>query len=370
MRGGWAIIERDLIKYFRSPALIMVSLYLPLLQLVVIGYAFGGKLHGVPVALVDLDHGAEALQIRNRFKAIENTVKTFQIRLEGSTDEAVLATRNGEVAATIVIPENYSKNVDRGNRPQLGLVLDNTDPFVVDTLTQKLTEMVRDVNQPDVKPRYLRQVALENVEIFPYIEYIQYLLPGSITLSIFVCCMIGGGLLYIDDKARGFHEGYLVTPISKLSMILGMTLSGTIKATFAGLMVTILGSVIAGVGHLLTAPTVLLLAGFNALVSFSLISMIFLMMVRVNDPVIPRAIFGLLNTLLFFPSGAMYPIYGFPLWLKAIAKVDPFSYAVHGFRAVLLKGVGISAIHGDIRFLALFALTCFCGVLLLFSRRL
>lgn len=370
MRGSWAIIQRDLLKYFRSAALITVSLFLPLVQLVIIGSAFGGKIHDVPVALVDLDHGAEALRVRNRFKAIENTVKTFQIHLEGDTEAAIRATRDGEVAATIVIPEDYSRSVEQGNRPQLGLVLDNTDPFVVDTLTQKLAEMVKDVNEPEVKPRTVRQVALENVEIFPYIEYMQYLLPGAITLAIFVSCLIGGGLLYIDDKARGFHEGYLVTPISKLSLILGMILSGTFKATFAGMVVTILGSIIAGVGHLLTAPTVLLLAGFNALVSFSLISMISLMMVRVNDPVVPRAMFGLVNTILFFPSGAMYPIYGFPAWLKAVARVDPFSYSVHGFRAVLLKGVGISAINGDLRFLSFFALICFCGVLLLFPRRL
>jgi ABC-2 type transport system permease protein len=359
-----------MIKYFRSPALITVSLILPLLQLVVIGYAFGGRLRNVPIALVDLDQGAGALRLRERFRAMENTVRTFAIRVETNADTALQATRNGEVAAAIVIPKNYSRNVEQGNRPQLGLILDNTDPFVVDTLSQKLAEIIRDVNGPEIRPRYGHQVSLESVEIFPYIEYIQYLLPGAITLSIFVSCLIGGGLLYIDDKARGFHEGYLVTPISKLSLILGMILSGTLKATFAGLVVTILGSMIAGVGYLLTFSTILLLVGFNALVSLSLISMISLLMVRVNDPVIPRATFGILNTLLFFPSGAMYPIYGFPEWLKAISQVDPFSYAVHGFRAILLKSVGFSAIYPDVRFLSLFAAVCLCGVLLLFPRRL
>lgn len=370
MRGSWAIIERDLIKYFRSPALITVSLILPLLQLVIIGHAFGGKLRSVPVALVDLDRGAGALRLRERFRAVENTVRTFEIRMETSTDTALRATRNGDVAAAIVIPGGYSRSVEQGKRPQLGLILDNTDPFVVDALSQKLAEIIRDVNNPEVTPRYASQVSLESVEIFPYIEYIQYLLPGSITLAIFVSCLIGGGLLYIDDKARGFHEGYLVTPISKLSLISGMILSGTFKATFAGLVVTILGSVIAGVGNLLTFSTVLLLVGFNALVSLSLVSMISLLMVRVNDPVIPRATFGILNTLLFFPSGAMYPIYGFPEWLKIVAKVDPFSYAVHGLRAILLKSVGISAIYPDIRFLSIFAIACLLGVLLLFPRRL
>ena len=68
--------------------------------------------------------------------------------------------------------------------------------------------------------------------------------------------------------------------------------------------------------------------------------MMFLMMVRVDDPLVPRAMFGVLNTLLFFPSGAVFPVTAFPKWLQAIAVVDPFTYAVHGFKAILLKDGG------------------------------
>jgi ABC-2 type transport system permease protein len=366
----WAIIERDLRKYFRSPALMVVSLFLPLLQLLIIGYAFGGQIQGVAVALVSLDRGAEALRLREKFAALEANAKTFHIRTENDLAAALRATRSGEVAAAIVIPEDYSRKVAQRLEPKLGLVLDNTDPFVVGTLTAKMTELVGAVNQPDVSPRYLSGVALDIVEIFPYVEYIEYLLPGSITLAIFVCALIGGGLIFIDDKARGFHEGYLVAPISKAQLVVGMLLSGTLKASFAGAVVVVLGSILAGTAANLTFTSFALTLGFNALVAFSLISLISLLMVRVNDPVVPRATFGLLNTLLFFPSGAMYPIYSFPPWLQMIAAVDPFAYAVHGFRAVLLKNVGLSAITGDVLFLAGFSVVCVTGVLWLFPRRL
>ena len=85
------------------------------------------------------------------------------------------------------------------------------------------------------------------VEVYPYVPYIQYLLPGSITMSIFMMVMIGGGIIFIDDKARGLHEGYLVTPITKLELIAGFNISGTIKAVLAGAAITIIGSIIAGV---------------------------------------------------------------------------------------------------------------------------
>ena len=365
-----AILERDLLKYFRSTALIMVSLFLPLLQLVIIGNAVGGQVRNISVALVALDRGPETITLREKFAAIEANTRIFHIRLEDNLPNAVNSARDGRVAAVIVIPENYSSDLKHGNRPRLGLLLDNTDPFVVSTLTDRLHQLVDAVNQPEVQPRQLSNLALEIVELYPYISYVQYLLPGSITLAIFVSALIGGGLMYIDDKARGFHEGYLVTPISKTHLVVGMTVSGTIKAAFSGTVVSIAGTFIAGIGNYLTPNVIAMLLVMNVLISFSLTTMIGLIMVRVSDPLVPRAIFGILNTLLFFPSGAMYPIESFPAWLRVIAIADPFTYAVHGLRAILLKRVGLAAITEDMMILTAFAVICLCGSLVLFKRRL
>ena len=91
------------------------------------------------------------------------------------------------------------------------------------------------------------------------------------------------------------------------------------------------------------------------LTAFALISLMFLLMVRVTDPLMPRAMFGVLNTVLYFPSGAVYPQQGFPGWMQAIAVVDPFTYAVHAFKSLLLKNTGFDAIAYDLLFLLLFS---------------
>ncbi len=59
-----AIVEREIRKFFRSPALMMASMIFPLVQLIVLGNAFGGKIHDARVAIVDQDHGTQALKIR------------------------------------------------------------------------------------------------------------------------------------------------------------------------------------------------------------------------------------------------------------------------------------------------------------------
>ena len=158
----------------------------------------------------------------------------------------------------------------------------------------------------------MQQISLDTVELYPYIEYMKYLLPGSIALAMFVSVMIGGGMLYIDDKARGVHEGYLVTPITKFELVFGLNIAGAIKAILAGIVITILGALLSGLGTVFKLQNALRLLLMVLATSMAFNTMMFLMMVRVEDPLVPRATFGILNTLLFFPSGAIYPIYAFP----------------------------------------------------------
>src|SRR6185436_14093975 len=206
---------------------------------------------------------------------------------------------------------------------------DNTDTFVSATLAGSVNSLVSAFNTPVTVQRVTPVASLDVVEVYPYVPYIQYLLPGSITMSIFMMVMIGGGIIFIDDKARGLHEGYLVTPITKLELIAGFNISGTIKAVMAGAVLMVIGSVIAGVPDPVNPMRMLRMLLVISVTSFALISLMFLLMVRVTDPLMPRAMFGLLNTVLYFPSGAVYPQQGFPGWMKVIAAVKPFTYAVH-----------------------------------------
>jgi ABC-2 type transport system permease protein len=132
----------------------------------------------------------------------------------------------------------------------------------------------------------------------------------------------------------------------------------------------VLGSVIAGVPNPLDPVRALRVLVVIALTAFTLISLMFLLMVRVTDPLMPRAVFGLLNTVLYFPSGAVYPQQGFPAWMQVIAAVDPFTYAVHAFKSLMLKNTGFGAIGGDLAFLAVFSVVTMSAATWLFKRTL
>src|SRR5215813_9307178 len=365
-----AIIERELRKFFRSPALMMVSMIFPLVQLIILGNAFGGKIVDAKMGIVDQDGGTEALKIREAFDSIRVNVRTFEPIVYDSDKQAMEDVRNGKIQGALIIPPQYSRRVYEQNHPRIALIVDNSDNFMSSTLEQELTELTNALNEPNIEPRLLQKTALEIVELYPYIEYMKYLLPGSIALAMFVSVMIGGGMLYIDDKARGVHEGYLVTPITKTELVVGLNLAGAIKAVLTGVVITLIGGMLAGVGTIFDPSTFLGLGLMILLTSLAFNTMMFLLMVRVEDPLVPRAIFGILNTLLFFPSGSVYPTQAFPKWLRAIAAVDPFTFAVHGFKSLLLKETGVGAIWPDMVFLSAFAIITFSIAMPLFRRTL
>jgi ABC-2 type transport system permease protein len=348
---------------------------MPLVQLIILGNAFGGKIKNLEIGMIDRDHGVPAVRLKELCQAVAANARTFNTTAYDDEAAAMKDLRNGRLNAVINIPPDFSRNLLSGQRPKIALIEDNTDQFASGSMEAVLAQMTAAYNQPgSAEPLesapLSAAVTVSVVEVYPYVPYIQFLLPGTISLAIFVSAMIGGGIIYIDDKARGLHEGYLVTPIRKYELILGFNLAGAIKAVIAGAILVTIGSVIAGIPdpfNLFRLGRLLLLVVVTAL---ALISMMFLLMVRVSDPLIPRAIFGVLNTVLYFPSGAVYPIESFPKWMHAISVVDPFTYAVHGFKELLLKDTGLAAISGDLAFLGIFAVLAMGGATLLFKRTL
>jgi ABC-2 type transport system permease protein len=366
----FAIVEREMRKFFRSPMLMIMSLMMPILQLLIMGNAFGGKIVGEHVAIVDYDHGPQAVKLREAFDSIAANIKTFTTIEYTNEVQAREDVRTGKINAAVIIPAEYSRRVYAQNKPVVGLVVDDTDQFSSGSIESEMQLVVSSLTTSAIQPRMANQIALEIVELYPYVNYMKFLLPACVALAMYISVMIGGGMLYIDDKARGVHEGYLVTPITKLELVFGLNMAAAIKAVLSGICLTIIGSLMAGLGVIFhpMADLELLVLIIGTSIAFN--GMMFLFMVRVEDPLTPRAMFGVLNLLLFYPSGAMYPIAAFPAWLRALSVIDPFTYCVDGFKSILLKDGGFEAIKFDLLFLFVFGFGTLLIATPLFKRTL
>ena len=210
MHRTMAIIEREMRRFSKSPMLIVMSMVFPLLQLIVLGYAFGGNVKHLSLAIVDQDRGVPAVRLRELAGAVSAGAHTVDLVPYADAGTALTDLRNGRVNGVLTIPPDFSRRMHSKNAPRVALISDNTDTFVSATLSATVNSIVGGLNADRVEQRLASAPTLDVVEVYPYVPYIQYLLPGSITMSIFMMVMIGGGIIFIDDKARGLHEGCLL----------------------------------------------------------------------------------------------------------------------------------------------------------------
>jgi len=115
MNRMWAIVERELRKFFRSPALMLVSMVFPLVQLIVLGNAFGGKIKEARLGVVDQDQGTQSVKVREALAAVQSNANTFYTVPYHNDRQAMEDVRNGKLDGAIIIPPEYSRRVYEQN---------------------------------------------------------------------------------------------------------------------------------------------------------------------------------------------------------------------------------------------------------------
>src|SRR5262249_24530727 len=241
--------------------------------------------------------------------------------------------------------------------PAPSFIGDNTDRFSVDVLESALKQIWQEVSAPkDVAPA----APSVRLEAYPYLDYLTYLGPAVVCLAIFMGSMVSGGLQLLEARMYGYHEGCLVTPITTGTLVAGHVLAGAIVASLAG------GLVLAAI--LVITPlsvaggsSVAAAGGTVFLTSTAIASLWFLLFARARSASLLRGMFGIINVLLFFPSGALYPLESYPPSLPKLS-------AARALRSLLLRGAAPQAVYSDWVFLATFALVCGVMTKVLFRR--
>ena len=148
MNRVWAIIERDLRRFRRSPTLVIVSIVMPLVQLLVLGYAFGGKVKNLQVGVVDEDHGVPAIKLKEMCQAVAANARTFETIAYADEATAMRDLRNGKIGGVLEIPPQFSRKLLAGDNPRIALIADNTDQFSSSALGGALAGMLQTYNTP------------------------------------------------------------------------------------------------------------------------------------------------------------------------------------------------------------------------------
>jgi ABC-2 type transport system permease protein len=275
-------------------------------------------------------------------------------------DTAQQMLREGLVKAIVHIPESFDTSLSENSKVFLTVTLDNTDPLSAAAIgpeIAKASQQLSPLIQTSTAGGSMIDVDLENL-YRPFL-YVEFMAPGTFVQAVMFVSIIAGGVQLVNDKERGIIEGYLVTPLKKYEIIIGILLAGVIKALISSIALFFLAMIVVGVRPMSVFPTpdlmgITLTMFTLVLTSLGLIAMMTAYAVRFSSGDIYRVSSFPINLTLYYTSGAIYPLDGFPTWMKEFSVINPETYAVHALRLLMYSRAGFGAVAGDFAFLGVF----------------
>jgi len=359
--GVFAVCQRAYATLWRQPVLIVSTMVFPIVYLFLLGNSLNRPLRAVPLAIVDEAGNSLSADCLRGAASLESGRQLVRLQLLDNRGDAEQGLRRGRYRGIWILPQGLSRT-----GPVPSFIGDNTDRASFDTLEGALNEIWLEVaaarNAVAASPAV-------RLEAFPYLDYLTYLAPAVVCLAIFMGSMVSGGLQVLEDRMFGYHEGYLVTPISTGTLVAGHILAGSIIAAIAG--ATVLISVLLFAALPLATPRAVAASFLTIfLTALAIASLWSLLFARARHASVLRGMFGIINAALFFPSGALYPVESYPPWLHWVSAIDSLTYRLQSLRGLLMKGAPLSSSYPPWMFLVTF--TLMCGVLtrMLFRREI
>ncbi len=362
MKGALWVCERDLRKFLRQPTVMLAAIIGPFLTLILLGFAFGGAITHVPVGVVRDSVGPISSDFIDNLRGQQNCAyggvncgTAFLLKDVPDLDTAQTMLRTGLVKAVIYVPTGFDQSISNSNSPTITVYLDNTDPLSAAAISGLLAQAGRRISaQIQINSPHDPTVTVDLANVYRDVLYIEFMAPGSLVQSIMFASIIGGGISILFDKQRGIFEGYLVTPLKHYEIVVGVLLGGVIKAMFSAITMFVLAIIFAGVRPVTDIAGYALVFFTIFLTALGLISMMTAYAVRAPAPEVYQFTAFPINLILYFTSGAVYPIQGFPSWMRSISVLNPEAYAIDALRLIMYKGASLPAVIGDFAFLAVF----------------
>jgi ABC-2 type transport system permease protein len=346
LKSAIAIFKRDIKKFLSNPFIILMALLSPIMFLVIFGNAMGGTLTHIPVGVVqevppynDTPLFTSAAYQLNHIDQTDYNNKLLDVTIYPDEATAKRDLANGKLSAVIVFPSSVS------NDNAVRVYVDSSDSVTPSLVEGAITQVLQSLGAKN-------PIIVD--KIYGDITYLQFFGVGIIMMAIFTSTSFGGGIALIKDRENGIHEGYLVTPIKRSSIVMGIIASGTVRAFIAGFTIFWVDLLITGI-ILQSFQDFLLVVLVILIACVGVTSLVVSFASRFASQQEYQAIIGFLNLILFFTSGAFYPVIGMPGWLRWITVINPEYYGVHALRSIMLKNQGFNVIGIDLIALLIFS---------------
>jgi len=354
-RRFWAVVMKEFIQMRRDRLTFAMMIGIPLIQLILFGYAINADPRHLPMAVLSGDNSVFS---RTIVSAMQNSTYFNLVREIRSRVEADTLLRQGTVQFVLTIPEHFGRSLLRGERPVLLLEADATDPSATSNAVASFRELVDRALRRDLTGSLAHLLPSDSaVTLRIHANYnpeaiTQYnIVPGLMGVILTLTLVIITGLAITRERERGTMENLLSTPVRPLEVMVGKIipyiLVGYIQMSLIVVASRFLFQVpMQGSLSLIFVLSLLFIAAnLSVGITFSTIA-------RNQLQAMQLSVFFFLPSMLL--SGFMFPFRGMPSWAQAVGSVLPLTHYLRLVRGVLLKGNGLTEIWPNLWPIALF----------------
>lgn len=355
LRRFWAIVLKEFIQMRRDRVTFGMMIGIPLLQLVMFGYAINADPKHLPTAVLSADSSVFS---RTLLWALRNS---DYFRIVGTASREAEVRRmlsHGDVQFVIHIPEDFARRLLRGERPALLLEADATDPLATGYALSALNTLVSQAFDRDLQGPLRRLRASPGpVELRTHRHYnpennTQYnVVPGLIGVVLTMTLVIITALAITRERERGTMENLLSTPTRPFEVMIGKIIP-YILVGYTQVGVVLLAARF--LFHVPMAGSLPLLLAIMLLFIFAnlAVGITFSTVARNQLQAVQMAFFFFLPSILL--SGFMFPFRGMPPWAQVVGEVLPLTHFLRMVRGILLKGNGLPQLWPELWPIALF----------------
>lgn len=366
-----AIITKEAIQMRRDRITFAMMLGVPLMQLVLFGFAINNDPKGLPAALVTTsqDHYTRAM-----VSAMENTGYYRFDHVVASAAEADRLIQSGAVSFVVTVPSDFARRVERGDHPQILIEADATDPSVasgaISTLgTVAAQALLREQSAEALAARQ-STAALKVVvhQLYNPEGITQYnIVPGLLGVILQLTMVMMTSMALTRETERGTMENLLAMPASPLEIMLGKVLPFLVVGGVQVVVVLVAAKSLFGVPFV-GSLWLLLVSILIFVLALVLLGYAFSTLARTQMQAMQLTFFFFLPSLLL--SGFMFPFRGMPGWAQTLGEIFPLTHFLRIIRAVMLKGADLQGVATPLAALLVFVAVYMLLALMRFRRTL
>ena len=338
----FAVVMKEFIQMRRDRLTFAMMVGVPMMQLILFGFAINADPKQLPTALLVADHSEFS---RSFVRALENS-SYFKITAQPGTEaEAERLLTEGDVQFVVNIPENFSRKLQRGERPAILVEADATDPTATGNAIATLGQLAQSGLDHDLRGTLqpLRSKPAP-FEIRIHRRYnpegiTQYnIVPGLMGVILTMTMIMQTGLAMTRERERGTMENLLATPVRPFEVMAGKIVPYILVGYIQVTLILLAARLIFGVPIL--GSIALLYVVVLAFIAANLaVGLMFSTIAKNQMQAMQMTFFFFLPSMLL--SGFMFPFRGMPNWAQNIGSVLPLTHFLRMVRGILLKGNGM-----------------------------